>query len=326
MRQAKHTRFRIGFCGCGIVADLHASAVATHPKAELVSAFDIDPRRTQAFVAKWGGQPKTSFEGLLHDETLDAVLVLSPSAHHLTHALATLQAGKHVLVEKPVVLTSEDGRKLEAAASASGRVCMPGHNYLYIPEISRVRRAVRDGDLGDVRYIAITYSIAHTESVAARYDDVLHVVMPHHAYLVESILGPPTSVFAGRTEPAWTALANDDQCWMVLEYPPHTTALLFASMAVDDSSLDPWTLSVKAVGTRGSIAATWAAASLKGEGGERRLALYEESFRSQLEAFLQALAGREDALVSPLSDATSAAHLLQAAEEAVVRRCAVDLR
>jgi predicted dehydrogenase len=316
---------RVGFSGCGIVSELHARAVAANPRTALAAVFDPDRGRAETAAARWGCRTHAGYADLLGDDAVDAVFVLSPTPRHLEQARAALVAGKHVLVEKPVALDVGDVERLVRQASGSGRVCMPGHNYAYIPEFRRVRDVVRSGELGEVRYVAITYSIAHTEDVAARYDGILQVVMPHHAYLATGLLGEPAAVFAGRTEPGWTALARDDQCWMVLEYPPRATALLFASMAVDDGSPGAWTFLVKAVGTQGSIAGSWDVAALSDASGGRRLRLYEESFHHELAAFVAAVDGVPDAIVSPLEDAAPVARLLRAADTAVERRGAAAL-
>jgi predicted dehydrogenase len=316
---------RVGFSGCGIVSELHAQAIASNPRTELAAVFDPDRDRAEAAAARWQCRTHAAYADLLGDAEVDAVFVLSPTPHHLEQARAALEAGKDVLVEKPVALDSADAEQLVRDAADSGRVCMPGHNYAYIPEFRRVRDVVRSGELGEVRYVAISYSIAHTEEVASRYDGVLQVVMPHHAYLATGLLGEPAAVFAGRTEPGWTSLARDDQCWMVLEYPPRATALLFASMAVDDGSPGAWTFLVKAVGTQGSIAGSWDVAALSDAAGGRRLRLYEESFRHELAAFVAAVDGVPDAIVSPLADAASVGRVLTAAGAAIEQRGAAAL-
>lgn len=72
-------------------------------------------------------------EELLADPKIDAVCVLTPLNQHKQGALAALRAGKHVFVEKPVGETVNDILELKSAAVKAGRVCMPGHNYIYEP-------------------------------------------------------------------------------------------------------------------------------------------------------------------------------------------------
>ncbi len=81
--------------------------------------------------------------------------------------------------------------QLIGLADRQGRVCVPGHNYAYIPEFARIRRLVRDGSLGVLRLAAVVFAIAHPEEVARHYDGVTWLVMPHHAYLMHGMLGMP---------------------------------------------------------------------------------------------------------------------------------------
>ena len=304
-----------------MVSEMHAEAVRHVPAAELVAVHDVDRERAEQRAADWGCRAHDDVAALLADETVEAVLVLTPTRTHVEVATAALQAGKHVLVEKPVGTDLAGVRLLQERADAAGVVCMPGHNYAYVPEIARLGRLVREGRLGQVRLLSVVFAIAHDEAVAAKHDGALRVVMPHHAYLAHGLLGTPARVHAGVTEPGWTSLQQEDQCWMALEYPPLATALLFCSMAVDDDSADPWTFVVKVLGTEGSGSATWRAGVWKSSIGtlSTGFAPYSEAYERQLEAFCRAVRGDRTAILSPLEHAAGAERILAAAERAIAQ-------
>ena len=312
---------RIAFAGCGMVSEMHAEAVRHVPAVELVAVHDIDRERAEQRAAEWGCRAHDDLAALLADEDVEAVLVLTPTRTHVEVATAALDAGKHVLVEKPVSTDLAGVRRLQGRADAAGVVCMPGHNYAYVPEIARLGRLVREGRLGQVRLLSVVFAIAHDEAVAAQHDGALRVVMPHHAYLAHGLLGAPARVHAGVTEPGWTSLQQEDQCWMALEYPPLATALLFCSMAVDDDSADPWTFVVKVLGTQGSASATWRAGVWKSSIGtlSTGYAPYSEAYERQLEAFCRAVRGERAAILSPLEHAAGAERILSAAERAIAQ-------
>jgi predicted dehydrogenase len=90
---------------------------------------------------------------VLSDPAVTAVIIATPVASHHAIGMAALGAGKHVLVEKPLAATVAESEELCAAAEAAGRVLMVGHIFLYNPAVQRVRQMIRDGELGDVRYI-----------------------------------------------------------------------------------------------------------------------------------------------------------------------------
>jgi predicted dehydrogenase len=314
---------RIGFLGCGMVAEMHRAAIERTGAAELVGVFDPAPAHARA----WPGESYPSAAALIADDAVEAVFVLSPTATHAELATAALRAGKHVLVEKPVATDAEALRGLLREAAAAGTVCLPGHNYAYVPEIARMARLVRRGSLGEIRLLSIVFAIAHSEQVAERYDGVVRLVMPHHAYLAHTLMGLPSSVQAGVTEPGWQQLPRHDQCWMALDYPPRATGLLFASLGVSDESADPWTFVVKALGTEGSASATWRTGVWKSAIGSMATAYapYEEAYELQLDAFCRAVRGDPSLVRSTLEDAVAAEQILSAAERAIRTRAAVPL-
>jgi predicted dehydrogenase len=263
---------------------------------------------------------------LASDEIL-AVFVLSPTQLHIEHARMALLAGKHVLVENPVSRSATEVARLITLANRVGRICVPGHNYAYIPEYQRMKRMAHDGSLGIVRLAAVMFVIAHSEEVASHYDGVTWLVMPHHVYLVHGLLGMPASVTSGTTQPAWEKLAREDQSWIVLDYPPHGTAMLFTTLGADDDSSDPWTFVVKVVGSTGSASASWRAAVVHRGMGSMSMGWvpYEEAYERELAAFTAAVNGDASQIASPMEDAVAVARIVTAAEASVRRRRTVRL-
>jgi predicted dehydrogenase len=319
---------RIAFAGAGMVAELHAAAIRRSPLAQLVGVYDPDRQLAARRSDEWSCLAYPTFESVLASSDIDAVFVLSPSQYHVQQARAVLLSDKHVLVEKPVSRKPAEIARLIALATRQERVCIPGHNYAYIPEYQRIRRLVHDGSLGILRLAAIFFAVAHSEEVASHYDGVNWLVMPHHAYLVHGLLGSPASVTAGVTEPAWRHIQREDQAWYVLDYPPHGTAMLFATLGADDDSADPWSFVVKAIGSGGSASATWRAGVVRRAIGSMGIgwAPYEEAYEAQLAAFIAAIGGDDSRIASPMSDAIAVAKIVRTAEASVMRRRTVLLK
>jgi predicted dehydrogenase len=91
----------------------------------------------------------------LADPAVDAVVVATPARTHHALAKAALERGKHVLVEKPIATTVDDGAELCALAERAGRVLAVGHVFLYNPGVQRVKRYLEDGHLGRVYYVSM---------------------------------------------------------------------------------------------------------------------------------------------------------------------------
>jgi len=119
--------------------------------AELAWICDADPDHLATFAARYPQARATGrYEDLLEDGTLEAVVVATPVPTHHELARLALQAGKHVLVEKPPAMRGEEMDELVRLAGERDLVCMPGHLLLYHPGVQKLKELVDGGALGDV--------------------------------------------------------------------------------------------------------------------------------------------------------------------------------
>ena len=119
--------------------------------AELAWLCDLDPGHRERFAARYPAARVTaSVEEMLADGTLDADVVATPVPTHFALAKQALEAGKHVLVEKPPAMRAAEIDELVELASASDRVLMPGHLLLYHPGVVKVKELIGSGELGEV--------------------------------------------------------------------------------------------------------------------------------------------------------------------------------
>ena len=125
------TKLRIGVAGAGHFGRFHTLKVAASPRATLSGVYDLSPERAAA-VAKEGGAGALSFEALL--EASDAIVVAAPAEAHFDLAGRALQAGKHVLVEKPIAATLAEADALAALATERNLVLQVGHLLRYSAE------------------------------------------------------------------------------------------------------------------------------------------------------------------------------------------------
>ena len=119
--------------------------------AELTWVCDLDPTQCDEFGRRYpGARTSDSFEEMLADRELDAVVIATPVPTHYPLARAALLAGKHVFVEKPPAMRAEEMEELVALAEERGLVLMPGHLLLYHPGVQKLKELVDAGDLGEV--------------------------------------------------------------------------------------------------------------------------------------------------------------------------------
>ena len=119
--------------------------------AELTWLADLAPELQEKFAARYPNARVTGdFDELLADDELDAVVIATPVPTHYELAKKALEAGKHVLVEKPPAMTATEMDELVALASGRDLVLMPGHLLLYHPGVIKLKELIDAGELGDV--------------------------------------------------------------------------------------------------------------------------------------------------------------------------------
>ena len=148
-------RIRIALAGIGHWGPnlLHSIVTAG---GELGWLCDRDADRLGKFAQRYPNVRTTAnFAAMLADPSVDAVVIATPTSTHHSFARAALHAGKHVLVEKPLALTSGDANELVELAEAKQRVLLVGHVFQYNATIHALRSFIDRGELGDLRLGAV---------------------------------------------------------------------------------------------------------------------------------------------------------------------------
>lgn len=146
---------RIGIIGSGGIARQHAKAYKNIPGVEIVAVADVVPGRAQQFITAEELEGAAAFEDhrQLLELDLDGVSVCTPNiAHHRT-SIDALEAGKHVLVEKPLAVTLQQGIEMVQAAKKTGKMLTVGFQPRYDPNMVAVKNLVQSGKLGKVYFV-----------------------------------------------------------------------------------------------------------------------------------------------------------------------------
>ncbi len=147
-------KLRLGVAGLGRAFTLMLPAFANDPRIALVAAADPREEARRKFARDFAAKAYASVEELSADPEVEAVYVATPHQDHVRHACLAASNGKHVLVEKPMALTLDDGRAMIAAARASGVRLIVGHSHSFDRPIARAREIIASGEVGTVRMIA----------------------------------------------------------------------------------------------------------------------------------------------------------------------------
>jgi len=143
-------KLRVAIVGTGFIGHYHARAVANYG-AELVVACAIPPAVVEKFAATYA-IPNITCEAkdVARRDDIDAVILSLPNKFHAPYAIMMLKAGKDVIVEKPMAMNLAEATAMAETAKQRRRVLAVGHMWRFDPEVNFVRRAVQDGEIGEV--------------------------------------------------------------------------------------------------------------------------------------------------------------------------------
>jgi predicted dehydrogenase len=140
---------QFGVVGAGLWGSFHCKTLNALPAAELAAVCDLDPKRAQAMQDQFGAaQAYTDYRELIADPQVEAVTVATPDFAHGDIVMAALEAGKHVLTEKPLATTLDEAERIAAlAAKVNVKVMVDFHNRVN-PAVHAVREAIGAGEIG----------------------------------------------------------------------------------------------------------------------------------------------------------------------------------
>ncbi len=148
---------KIGIIGCGGIANQkHLPALKNQAhRANLVAFCDLIPERAEKAAAEYGvpgAKIYTDYHDLLADPAIEVVHVLTPNVSHCEISVAALEAGKHVMCEKPMAATVEDAQRMMDAYHRSGKLFTIGYQNRFRADSQTLKRLCEDGELGDIYY------------------------------------------------------------------------------------------------------------------------------------------------------------------------------
>ncbi|CUX03191.1 Gfo/Idh/MocA family oxidoreductase [Agrobacterium genomosp. 2 str. CFBP 5494] len=142
----------VGIIGAGYFGAAHARALQKAGTARLVASCRNDAIGLKAFTSEFGGKAYVDYHDLLADGEVDAVVVALPHHLHTDVALAAAEAGKHIMIEKPIAPTVAQCRQVLSAAAKAGVTLMPGHTMRFTLPFLAARRIIDSGEIGGMRF------------------------------------------------------------------------------------------------------------------------------------------------------------------------------
>ena len=219
-------QIKIGVVGCGYWGPNLVRNFRSLPDCNLKMICDLSERRLAHLKPLYPEvQGTTDFRHMLNGSGLDAVVIATAVSTHYPMARASLLAGKHTLIEKPMACSSAECQELIAIAQKKGLVLMTGHTFLYSPAVRKIKEIVDHGDIGEIRYIS-----ARRLNLGLFQKDinVAWDLAPHDISIVLYIMGeqPVTINCRGSAHINPTV---EDVTTMCLSFPNQRSAIIHSS-------------------------------------------------------------------------------------------------
>ena len=158
MGDGKRRRVRLGVVGAGATSQLmHLPILSERPDVQVAAVSDPDDLKARAVAERFGVPRVVDDDALMADGEIDGVVICAPSFLHEALAASFLNAGKHVLVERPLALSSGGVRWLLSVAQAADKGLVLGMPHRYQPDVSALRTVVADGGLGELSSARMTW-------------------------------------------------------------------------------------------------------------------------------------------------------------------------
>jgi len=260
---------KVGIIGCGGIARSHLEAIAKSDSIQAVAMGDNLPQRAQAYAKEFGADKAYSdIDQLLADPQVQAVHVCLPHDLHHAVCIAAASAGKHILVEKPIALSTADAEEMIAAANANNVQFMVGHVLRFRSVNQQARQIIADGRIGKpISVVRRRMGHMQHETVPAWHADPKHMgnfaIYGFGTHEVDTILWTldtqaRRAFSAGRVaDPVW---GNEDEVLTILELANGAIASYTQSLNARQGAHD-----CIFIGTEGSLSVGHTQLDLSGE-------------------------------------------------------------
>ena len=306
-----------------VIPGAHAS-----PKVDLVAVASRDQARADEYAKTWEiERAYGSYEALLADTDIEAVYISLPNTMHCDWSIKAMEAGKHVLCEKPLSRHTDEVVAAFDAADRTGRLLSEAFMYRHNPQAKRAKELVDQGAIGELRLVRSTfsYSLYDEDNIRLRTDVEGGALMDVGCYTVSG-----SRLFGGEPEraygEAWFGPSGTDWVFSgTLRFPGNVIALFDCGTAMPNRD------ELEAIGSEGSLFLDdpWHCAQpaieLRREGKTERIEIEPvDSYRLELENLSDAIRGEAELLLGR-DDAVGQARALEALHESATNGTAVSL-
>jgi len=147
--EKKSPKYRLGIVGCGTISRVHANAIRSNERAVLVSAHSRSDDKRNAFCNEFGITGYSDYSEFLASD-LDAVVLCTPNGTHLDYGIQAADAGKHLIIEKPLEVTVERGKQLVEHCKSKSVALSVIYQNRFIDDVRKMKQVIEDGTIGQM--------------------------------------------------------------------------------------------------------------------------------------------------------------------------------
>jgi predicted dehydrogenase len=309
---------RVAIVGAGAIARAHADALMASPHFRLVAVVDVDAARAAALADKFGARSATSIDALT-DGSVDAAIVSTPPNTHHDVTIALLEAGVHVLCEKPFAIGRDKARAMADASKRCGKVLTMATKFRFVNDLTIARDAIAAGKIGTLYRVQNVF--ASPVDMTGRWNlnpgasggGVIIDNGTHSVDIMRYILGPIESVRAVESTKARAYAGVEDTAR--IECLSVGGVFGRIELSWSEQSQGPWFISI--LGSRGGIDIGWKGSRRRFDGASEYTPFgvgYDKvaAFAGQVADFAAAIRGERPTTTS-LDEAVASVDIIDAA-------------
>ena len=333
--------------GAGFMGSLLARASCELPNVKLVAAADVEFSHAHSLTEQLGGQPYDDYQEMLHQNPVNAVIIATPEFDHLQPALAAIQAGCHIFIEKPIATTRQDAIAITSASKQAGVKLMVGHILRFETSYALIHSAIQEGSIGNFlsAYARRIANISEARRLKGRVTPLTYIGVHDIDQMLWYHPVPVKKVYAralkGRV---WEELETYDLAWVWIEFEDGTIGILEVGWCLPEAwakweQPQSWggfgDVRMNVIGSHGNLNLDFTPMNLFGvdmEGWKLPDTCHWPSIHGKLsgavkqevEHFFDCLSKNQSPLVSG-QDGLQALEVVLAAEQSITKDCAIYL-
>src|ERR1041385_7166457 len=216
--------YGVAIIGAGNMGKTRARVIQQSGNARVVFVADHDSERARKLAKRADAEVATDWDSCVQDSRVDIAIVCTPTKFHAPQIISALRASKHVLCEKPLARSLDEGSLITEAAERSGCIVKTGFNYRYLDHVRQAKELLDEGAIGPTYFLRCRYGHGGRPGYEAHWctdrelsgGGVLLEQGIHIIDLVRYLLGEPATVF-GATQRYFWNLSVEDNCFLLIE-------------------------------------------------------------------------------------------------------------